>query len=78
MSDTINVRETPRVNQKWTTQRNWQHRVHKTQDEDKQNKNTTQYVLAPTMWKQTQQNVNKYKYVETDIISGKINKRTKD
>ena len=25
-------------NQKWTIQKNWQHRVHKTQDEDKQNK----------------------------------------
>jgi hypothetical protein len=25
-----------RVNQEWTIQRNWQHRAHKTQDEDKQ------------------------------------------
>ena len=28
----INVREYRRGNQKWTIQRNWQHRVHKTQD----------------------------------------------
>ena len=34
----INVREYRRGNQKWTIQRNWQ------QDEEKQNKNTTQYV----------------------------------
>jgi hypothetical protein len=27
-----------RGNQEWTIQRNWQHRVHKTQGEDKQNK----------------------------------------
>jgi hypothetical protein len=26
-----------RVNEEWTIQRNWQHWVHKTQDEDKQN-----------------------------------------
>ena len=28
----IHVREYRRGNQKWTIQRNWQHRVHKTQD----------------------------------------------
>jgi len=39
-------------NQKWIIQRNWQHRVHKTLDEDKQNKNTTQYVLDTTIRKQ--------------------------
>ena len=38
----INVRENRRGNQEWTTQRNYQHWVHKTQDEDKQTKNTTQ------------------------------------
>jgi hypothetical protein len=27
-----------KVNQEWTIQRNWQHWVHKTQGEDKQNK----------------------------------------
>jgi hypothetical protein len=27
-------------NEEWAIQRNWQHRVHKTQDEDKQNKKT--------------------------------------
>jgi hypothetical protein len=32
-----------------TIQRNWQHWVHKTQDEEKQNKNTTQYVWF--LWK---------------------------
>ena len=43
----INVREYRKGNQKWTIQRNWQHKVHKTkklstqgtQDEEKQNKN---------------------------------------
>ena len=35
----INVREYRRGNQEWTIQRNWQHWVHKTQDEDNQNKN---------------------------------------
>ena len=34
----INVRENRRDNQEWTIQRNWKHWVHKTQDEDKQNK----------------------------------------
>ena len=34
----INVRENRGGNQEWTIQRNWQHRVHKTQNEDKQNK----------------------------------------
>ena len=28
----IHVREYRRGNQKWTIQRNWQHRIHKTQD----------------------------------------------
>jgi hypothetical protein len=36
----INVRETRRGNHIWTVQRQWQHWVNKTQDEDK--KNTTQ------------------------------------
>ena len=34
----INVRENRRGNQEWTIQRNYQHWVHKTQDEDKQSK----------------------------------------
>ena len=34
----INVRENQRDNQEWTIQRNWQYWVHKTHDEDKQNK----------------------------------------
>ena len=34
----INVRESGRGNQEWTIQRQWQHWVHKTQDEGKQNK----------------------------------------
>ena len=33
-----NARENRRDNQEWTIQRNWQHWVHKTQDEDKQSK----------------------------------------
>ena len=28
--------------QKWKIQRNWEHRVHKTKDEDQQDKNITQ------------------------------------
>ena len=43
----MNAREYRKGNQKWTIQRNWQH-------EEKQNKNTTQYVLDTTMRKQTQ------------------------
>ena len=34
----IQVRENRRSNQEWKTQRNLQHWVHKTQDEEKQNK----------------------------------------
>ena len=34
----IHVRENRRVNQEWTIQRHWQHCVHKTQGEDKQDK----------------------------------------
>jgi len=41
------------INQKWTIQRNWQHSVHNAQDEDKQNKDTTQYALDTTIRKQT-------------------------
>ena len=54
-SCTINVREYRRDNQKKTIQINWQHR----QDEEIQNKNTTQYVLDTTMRKQTKHNGNK-------------------
>ena len=36
----INVRQYRRGNLKWTIQRNWQHRITKTQDEDKQNTKT--------------------------------------
>ena len=50
----INVSEYRRDNKKWTIQRNWQHRVYNTKDEEKQNKNTTQYVLNTTILKQTQ------------------------
>jgi hypothetical protein len=34
----INLRENQMGNQEWTFQRNWQHWVHKTQDEDKEKK----------------------------------------
>ena len=34
----IKVRENRRSNQEWTTQRSLQHWLHKTQDEEKQNK----------------------------------------
>jgi len=33
----INLKETRLRNQEWTIQRNWQHCLHKTQDEEKQN-----------------------------------------
>ena len=33
-----NVTDTRRGNQEWTIQRNWQHCIHNTQDEDKQNR----------------------------------------
>ena len=45
-SKQINVRQYRRGNQKWT--------VSEKQDDEKQNKNTTQYVLDTTMRKQTQ------------------------
>jgi hypothetical protein len=48
------VRENRCGNQEWTIQRNWQHWVHKTQDEDKQNKKTAQYALDTTICKQYQ------------------------
>ena len=40
----INVRENRKGNHEWTIQIHWQHCAHKTQDEDKHNKqhNTTQ------------------------------------
>ena len=34
---TQDTTKTMRGNQEWTIQRNWQHLVHKTHDEDKQN-----------------------------------------
>ena len=56
----INVREYRSGNQKWTIQRNWQHWVHKTQDEDKQNNkiHITVFVGHHYMHKNTN-NVNK-------------------
>jgi hypothetical protein len=44
---TINVRENRMSNHEWTIQRNWQHWVHKTQDENKRNKKT-QYNMSWT------------------------------
>ena len=46
--DNLEKLATRRGNKKWTIQRNWQ------QDEEKQNKNTTQYVFDTTIRKQTQ------------------------
>jgi hypothetical protein len=37
----INVRENRRDNQEWLIQKNWQHWIHKTHDQDKHKKNTT-------------------------------------
>ena len=50
----IHVRENRRGNQQWTIQRNWQHWVHKTQDEEKQIKNTKHHALDTNMHKQTE------------------------
>jgi len=50
----IRIRGYRRGNQKWKIQRSFQHRVHKTQDEDKLKKSTTQYVLDTTIRKQIQ------------------------
>ena len=41
----VNVWENRRGNEELTIHRNWQHWVHKTQDEDKKTKNTTQYAI---------------------------------
>jgi len=43
----INVKENRRGNQEWKIQRNWQHWVHKTQNDDKHKKthNATQYEI---------------------------------
>jgi hypothetical protein len=64
----INIRENRRGNQQWTIQRNWQHWVQMTPDEDKQNKkHTTQYVLDNTKCKENTNNVQKtlvYKQLE--------------
>ena len=46
----INITEYQWGNQKWTIQRNWEHRVHKTE----KNKTKTQYVLDTTIRKQIQ------------------------
>jgi hypothetical protein len=59
----INFREYQRDNQKWTIQRNWQ------QDEEKQSKNTTQYVLDTTMHKRNQShNSHKLLVLEVQIL----------
>jgi hypothetical protein len=45
----LNIWEYRRGNNKWAIQRDWQHWVHKTQDENKTK--TTQYVLDTAMRK---------------------------
>ena len=45
----INVRENRRGNQEWTIQRNYQHWVHKTQDEDQQNKKTRRVFFSVSL-----------------------------
>ena len=57
----INVREyrRRRGNKKKTIQRNWQHWVHRTQDEDKQNKNTTQQGVGHHYAQTNTNNINK-------------------
>ena len=64
------VEEYRRNNQKWTIQRNWQHRVHTT----KKNKTkTTQYVLDTIIRKQTTNNVNKTKIILTQAYVTLVN-----
>ena len=48
----INVREYRKGHANWIIQKYWQHMMHKTQEKD--NKNTAQYMLDTTMLKQTQ------------------------
>jgi hypothetical protein len=62
-------------NQKWTIQRNWQHRVHTT----KKNKTkTTQYVLDTIIRKQTTNNVNKTKIINNSVNTGSRLPRNSD
>ena len=77
----INAREYrshSRGNQKWTIKRNWQHRVHKTQDEDKQSKNNNticvghHYAQTNTnnvnkTWLLLQTTVDRYTYQDTSV-----------
>ena len=44
----LNKQNTKRTIKKWTNQRNWQHRVHKTQEEDKAKKTTPLYIHKHT------------------------------
>ena len=57
LSCKIHVRENRRGNQEWTTQRNYQHNVHKTKTIS--TTKTTQYVLDTTLRKTYTNNVNK-------------------
>ena len=41
----INVREHLRGTQEWTIRGNWQHWVHKTQDEDEKQQNKTTFCI---------------------------------
>ena len=70
----INVRENRRGNQEWTIQRNWQHWVHKTQDEDKQNIETlekTEVAIKNGQFRETG-NVG---YIRHRTKTNKTNKR---
>jgi hypothetical protein len=60
-------------NEEWTIQRNWQHWVHKTQDEDKKT-HTTQYVLDTTIHK-TQDDDNQHNMRWTPLCANKHKKR---
>ena len=58
---------------KWTTNRNWQHWVHETQNKDKLNKNTTQYVFNSTICIHTNAN-QKWTLIQTSFVCGNRNR----
>jgi len=56
----INVREYRKGNQKWTIQKNWQHRVHKTKDNKKRTQHNMYWtpLYSKKKHKQRKQDIN--------------------